>query len=211
MERGSITRGAASAISALIVVAGAVPVRAQRVELAPFGGYRFGSDFFAISAGRPVDADGAPALGVAFTIPLADGYQIEGLFTHQQADVLTLAQPGPAPTRVRMTVDHWQGGGLQEFDVGRPDVLPFLTGSVGLTRFAAADESEIRFSVAAGGGVKLFPTPRFGVRLDGRVFATFVDAHTSAVACGGGNCLLALNLHVVWQAEFTTGLVFRIH
>jgi hypothetical protein len=192
----------------MIVVVGVTPLRAQGIEVAPFGGYRVGGDFFEILAGHPVDVDGAPALGVAFNVPLSNGYQIEGLFTHQQADIIT-AQPLASPTHRGVSVDHWQGGGLQEFDIERPQVRPFLTGSVGVTRFATEGDSEIRFSVAAGGGVKLFPSPNFGVRLDGRVFATFVDADTRAVACAGGTCFVGLNLHVVWQAEFTTGLVFK--
>jgi hypothetical protein len=184
-------------------------LRAQGIEVAPFGGYRFGGDFFEILSGRPVDTDGAPALGVALNVPLSNGYQIEGLFTHQQADILTPAPSPGSPIHRTMSVDHWQGGGLQEFDIERPQVRPFLTGSLGLTRFAGDGDSEIRFSVAAGGGVKLFPSPNFGVRLDGRVFATFVDADARAVACAGGTCFVGLNLHVVWQAEFTTGLVFK--
>ena len=194
---------------AALLVAQAAPLCAQGIEVAPFGGYRVGGDFFEIMAGRPVDVDGAPALGVAFNIPLSNGYQIEGLFTHQQADVTIPAQPLGSPTHQHMSVDHWQGGGLQEFDIERPQIRPFLTGSLGLTHFATEGDNEIRFSVAAGGGVKLFPSPNFGVRLDGRVFATFVDADAHAIACAGGTCFVGLNLHVVWQAEFTTGLVFK--
>jgi len=193
-------------IAALLV---APALYAQGVEVAPFGGYRVGGDFFETLAGRPVDVDGAPALGVAFNVPLSNGYQIEGLFTHQQADIVFPAQALASPSHRGMSVDHWQGGGLQEFDIERPQVRPFLTGSVGVTRFATEGDSEIRFSIAAGGGVKLFPSSNFGVRLDGRVFATFVDADARAVACASGTCFVGLNLHVVWQAEFTTGLVFK--
>jgi len=203
-------RSIGATIAVLLLVC-APPVRAQGIEVAPFGGYRVGGDFFEIVAGHAVDVDGAPALGVSFDVPLSDGYQIEGMYTHQQADV-SILQPLAPPTSRHISVDHWQGGGLQEFDIGRTDVRPFLTGSLGLTRFAAEGSSEIRFSVAAGGGVKLFPSPRLGVRLDGRVFATFVDADAHTVACASpGTCFIGLNLHVVWQAEFTTALVVRFH
>jgi hypothetical protein len=43
------------------------------------------------------------------------------------------------------------------------------------------------------------------LRLDGRVFTTFVDVDAAA-RCSGG-CLVGLNVNVVWQAEFTAGLV----
>ena len=75
-----------------------------------------------------------------------------------------------------------------------------------MTRYAAADDSEIRFTVSAGGGVKLFPLRHLAARFDGRVFATIVDADTGAIACTPGICLVAFNAHVVWQAEFTAGI-----
>jgi hypothetical protein len=183
-------------------------VRAQSVEVAPYGGYRFGSDLFEVVAGRPLDMDGAPAVGLVFDVPLAAGLQVEGMFSHQQAFAEFPLQPLSPPTRWRISVDHWQGGGLQEFTGGR--VRPFLTGTFGLTRYAAADDNEIRFTIGTGGGVKLFPTSRLGVRLDGRVFATFLDANGTGVVCGGrGACLLALHVNVAWQTEFTAGLIFR--
>ena len=37
--------------------------QAQGIEITPFGGYRFGGDFFEIVTGQPVDTDGAPAVG----------------------------------------------------------------------------------------------------------------------------------------------------
>src|SRR5436189_160709 len=73
----------------------------------------------------------------------------------------------------RISADHWLAGGLQEFSGNR--VRGFTTGMFGLTRYAADSDSEFRFTLSAGGGVKLLPTSRVGVRLDGRVFATFLD------------------------------------
>jgi hypothetical protein len=70
-------------------------------------------------------------------------------------------------------------------------------------------DSEVRFLVSAGGGVKIFPVPHLGVRLDGRVFATFLDASASTVLCSGG-CIARLRVNIAWQAEFTAGLVVRL-
>jgi hypothetical protein len=89
-------------------------------------------------------------------------------------------------------------------------VRPFLTGVVGLTRYASDVDSEVRFSVGAGGGVKLFPARRVGLRLDGRLFTTFVDADLGFLACTPGTCITALHVNMVWQAEFTAGIVFRL-
>jgi hypothetical protein len=191
----------------IALLAWAAPVSAQGVEIAPFGGYRFGGDLFELAAGQSLDADGAPALGVVLDFPLWSGFQIEGLVSRQESDVLVALAPSGPPARRRIAVDQWQGGALQEFIDG--PVRPFLTGMFGLTRYAADFDSEIRFAMGAGGGVKLFPSSHIGLRLDGRVIATFVDASGNAFACTAGACLIALHVNVAWQAEFSAGLVFK--
>ena len=182
---------------------------AQSVEVAPFTGYRFGGGFFEFVTRYPVDLDGAQSLGAALDVPFSNGFQLEGLFTHQQAQVLVPAPAFGPVARWQISVDHWQAGGLQEFGRGR--LVPFLTGTLGLTRFAAADDSEIRFTAGAGGGVKLFPSRHVGVRFDGRVFATFVDADVRVGVCSTGGCLLSFYTDVLWQADFTAAVVFRFH
>ena len=198
-------------LTALIVAAGlagrADVASAQGLEVAPFAGYRFGGDFFELVTGQSLDLDGAPSLGLTVNIPLHNGLQFEGLFTHQEAYVVVPAGPFGPSMRSRITVEHWQGGGLQEYDFGR--VRPFLTGALGLTRFAAPGDNEIRFAVSAGGGVKLFLSRHVGVRLDGRVFATFVDMETRFGVCGPRGCALSFYADVLWQADFTAALVFR--
>jgi hypothetical protein len=193
------------------IVCGTTAANAQGVEITPFGGYRFGGDFFELITDQPVDLDGSVSFGVAVDIPLqrSDGFQIEGLFSHQQADLtLQPTKRGPV-TLARATVDHWLGGGLQEF--GGDRVRPFLTGMLGLTRYAGGGDSEIRFTLSAGGGVKLFPTRHLGVRLDGRVYTTFVEADVGLFACSSfsGTCIVGFHTDVVWQAEGTAGVVFR--
>jgi len=183
------------------------PLHAQGVELMPFGGYRFGGDFFEIVAEGAVDLDGAPALGVVLDVPMYEGLQFEALLTHQSAHLSVPQRPFEPPAQWHITVDHLQGGGLQEFADGR--VRPFATGVVGLTRYAALGDSEIRFTVGGGGGVKLFPLSHVGVRLDGRVYATFVDADARFLACEPGVCVTNLHVDIVWQAEFTAGIVLR--
>ncbi len=121
-----------------------------------------------------------------------------------------LARPDAVspPVHFHGAVDHWQGGVLQEYFGGA--VRPFLTGVLGVTRYAIEGDSEYRFTTGAGGGVKLFPARRFGVRLDGRLFATFLDATTTSGVCGGSGCLLGVHLDVAWQFEVTAALVVRI-
>ena len=193
------------------IILGTTTAHAQGVEITPFGGYRLGGDFFELITEQPVDLDGSVSFGAVVDVPLqrSHGFQIEGLFSHQEAN-LTLQPTEHSPvTLARATVDHWLGGGLQEY--GGERVRPFLTGMLGLTRYAGGGDSEIRFTLSAGGGVKLFPTPHVGVRLDGRVYTTFVEADVGLFACSSfsGTCIVGFHADVVWQAEGTAGVVFR--
>jgi hypothetical protein len=195
----------------LLLLVNAPAAVAQSVEISPFGGYRFGGDPFEVVAGRALDIDYAPALGLTIDFPLSGGMQIEGFFSHQRASVPLVVEGAlGGPARLGISVDHWQVGGLQEFGAAWR-TRPFLTGMLGLTRYGIGADNEIRFSAGAGGGVKLFPTSHFGIRLDGRALVTILDAGGTALACGSrsGTCLVALHVDAAWQAEFTAGLLVR--
>jgi hypothetical protein len=191
----------------LTLLAQAVPAVAQSFEVTPFAGYRFGGDFFELVTRQRLDTDGAPAFGVAVDVNVSPDYQVEALYTHQSAHGLVPVSFVTAPVPWDVNVDHWLVGGLKEFDDGR--ARPFLTGALGLTNYSTEGDSEVRFAVAAGGGAKLFPSEHLGIRLHSQVYATFVDANASVLACGPGLCFLGFNANVVWQIEFTAGLILR--
>ncbi len=178
---------------------------AQQVEVAPFGGYRLGGGFFERVTNQNVDLDGAPAIGGVLNVAMHDGLWFEGFFTHQGAEIDVPGSVLMPPKRWRITVDHWMAGGLQEFGRGR--ARPFLTGLLGLTRYAAEGDNEIRFVISAGGGAKLRPARHVGARVDGRVFTTFADIDGRTIVCSPGLCLVSLNTDIVWQIEFSAGLV----
>ena len=191
-----------------ILLVHAVRASAQPIEIVPFGGVRFGGDPFEVVATPAAVVDRQPAMGFMIDVPLADGAQFEGLFSHQQATVLIPGSAFAAPIRARVSVEHYQIGGLQEYG---KTVRPFFTGVLGLTRYATGLESAVRFTAGGGGGVKLWPSSRVGVRLDGRVFGTVLDAEGTALACGNGACFIHLHVNATWQVEFTAGLLVRIH
>jgi hypothetical protein len=208
MMRHMARASSALALAFLLTAAGAAQAQTvDRVEVTAFGGYRFGGEFYEIASARPVDTDGAPAFGVVLNIPFTLETQIEALITHQQARFTLPATAGEPDMRFRVTVDHYQVGGLTELGTGR--ARSFLTGLLGLTRYESSGDHEVRLSGSVGGGVKLFPRPRVGVRLEGRVFATLVDAEADALVCSPGICIGSIDAWVVWQAEFTAGLVVR--
>jgi hypothetical protein len=179
-----------------------VPAPGQTIEVVPLAGYRFNNDQFEAAANRPVDLDGAPVVGGALNVAIGDGRWLESLFTRQQAEV-TVPR---SPVRSRVVVDQLLGGGRQEFGVR--GARPFFTGLLGLTRYGVdGHDAEVRFTIGAGGGVRVPVQRRIGVRLDSRVLTTFVDLDARAAACGPGLCLVAVDASVVWQFEFTADVI----
>jgi hypothetical protein len=200
---GATPLRAALAVS-LLLVAFPGTTGAQTVQVAPFGGYRFGGDLYEEITGTELDIDGAPSVGGVLDVFVGRGLSVTFVYSHQEADIdVPLASGGWE--RVSLAVDHWQAGGTQEAGTGA--VRPFYTGTLGLTRFGGAGDSEIRFSLAGGGGVKFMPSSHLGARLDGRVYAVFVDGDASTGFCTPGVCFIGLDVSVIWQAEFTAGLV----
>jgi hypothetical protein len=193
----------------VILLAYAPSARAQGVEVSPFTGYLFGNDLFEAFAGQ-LDADGAASLGVVVDVPIYPGFQFEAFYSHQSVDALAALGAGNRPVALRIAVDHFQAGALQEY--GTEQMRPFLTGTLGLTHVAVEDDHEVRFTAGAGGGVKVFPSRHVGVRFDGRVLATFIDAGTSTAVCAGarGTCLVNLHLNIAWQAVFTAAVVVKV-
>ena len=189
---------------ALLCFGFAVPSNAQTVQVAPFGGYRFGGDLYEEITATSLDIDGAPSVGAIVDVFIEPGLSVTFIYSHQDA-LVDLPRPPSSPQRVSLSIDHWHAGGTQEF--GRGAARPFLIGTLGLTRYGGGGDSEVRFSLAAGGGVKFMPHRRVGVRLDGRVYAVFVDGGVDSGVCAPSVCVVGFDLSVAWQADFTAGLV----
>ena len=153
MGHGPAASGVLAALAVLLAVRLAAPAAAQTVEVAPIAGFGFGGDLFELAANHPLDIDGAPVLGGAVSVEMDNGLWFEALVTHQQADLDLSAGPYGPPGRIRAVVNHFLAGGRQDFGTGR--ARPFVTGLVGLTHYGADGDDEIRFTLGAGGGVKV--------------------------------------------------------
>jgi len=197
--------GVVAVLPVAVGLAAARPAEAQAVEVIPAIGYRAGVPSFVYGNREGDAAAGGVSFGVAVDVRYAPDRAVEGLFSRQVAEIV-FRDVSNTPSRVRCTVDYWHGGGIREFGAGR--VRPFLAGTLGLTRYGQAGSSFYRFSVGAGGGVKLWPSPHVGVRLDARLYTTIVAGDTTVGICGGGGCILYISAGAAWQADFSAGLVF---
>ena len=188
----------------VLLTLGAAPAAAQTVELSPFAGYRFGEDPLSTPAGDS-DVGTGPSFGGTIDVFFEPGRSITGLVSHRD-DRVTGVSPSDAPFNARVSLDHFLVGGTDEYLRGRARYL--LTGLVGASYLHGGGEGEWHFTIAGGGGVKWMPARHLGARLDGRVYATFVDGGgTGAGFCTPGVCLIGFDVSVLWQAEFTAGVV----
>ena len=184
---------------------------AQSVELAPFGGYRFGSGISNVGGAPVVDDDGGVSFGLIANIvlgPPRDGFKLEALFSREQARVKIQPPFFSPPVTADVEVDHLMIGVSQDLDPNTlepGDSRAFISGLVGLTRYAAGGDTEIRFTVGVGAGGKFFATRHLGVRLEGRVYMTIIDLG-GAAACSGG-CVFVFNANPVFQADLTAGVI----
>jgi len=202
----AINRGAL--VVALLVTAAAT-CEAQRLEVVPFGGYRLGSSGAAGSASTPVvyDANGGASFGVLVDAPYGpprDGLKFEALFSRERSWIKV--QPGSPldhPVRVDVSVDHLMVGGVQELDEtpGRA----FIGGLFGLSRFAAPDEVDVRFTIGVTAGAKFFAGRHVGLRIDARGYMTIVSLSGTAVCAGG--CVAAFTINPAFQADLTAGII----
>lgn len=193
----------------LVLVAGEGICAAQRIEIAPFGGYRFGGSGVGGSPYAPVvyDNNGGASFGVVVDTPYgdpSDGLKFEGLFSHERSwiEVGSLSTFDP-PARVDVTVDHLMLGGIQELDStpGRA----FIGGLFGLSRYASGDEVDVRFTVGFSAGAKFFANRHVGLRIDARGYMTIVSLGGSGVCSGG--CVVAFTINPAFQADVTAGLI----
>ncbi len=169
------------AVAAAALLSAAVsPASAQkpRFEITPCYGYSFlgGFEIDDHEFGRlDLEVDDSSLQGLIIGIPVRRNLHVE-LFVNEQDTRFGLDE-GPflgAADLGSMDVTYYHAGVTWTAPVGQ--VRPFASLSVGATRLAPDSdflpETESRFSVGLGGGVKIFFTDHFGLRLDARFLVT---------------------------------------
>ncbi len=205
-------------------VAQDTPRRQMRYELTPYGAYRFGGELEAADSpddgdttndGRNFELHEGNAYGLLLDIRTnAGNAQWEVLSAHQDTELETDALFG-GDRLLDLDEDYIQFGGTYLFDEASDSTVPFVAMTAGLARFEPDDsslEAENYFSGSLGGGVQLRADKRVGVRLEARVFGTFVDSDSTLFCRTGPEanfCALSVSGNVLVQFEARAGLVVR--
>lgn len=199
----------------VLLCVGALPALAadkvKMYELTPFGGYRIGGDFEDDDTGQEYDLDDDKAYGLIFNMMAEANTQWEFGWSRSETAVDVPSVNG-GPDKLDLDIDYFQGGGTYLWDGQRAQ--PFMVATIGAAHLNPdqSGDSETYFAFSIGGGWRIRPTERLGLRLEGRVYGTILDSD-SDVFCqtgpGNNTCLIQSRSEVLWQWQMLAGATFR--
>ncbi len=172
-------------------------------EISPFYGYRWGGRF-ETAGGQDLDIQGGRSYGLSldYSPDRESDLKFELLWSRQDSG-LDLQGAGGV-NHIGLTVDEFQVGGVLETTYGRWH--PYITGLLGASLFGPeGNDSEARFSLSIGGGVKFFVLRNLALRADVRGYCTVVESD-SAFISSGGVTVVRFTGSSLWQGEVSGGL-----
>lgn len=193
----------------------AVPASADnewspRVLIAPFYGYRFGGSVHDFYTDTDYNLKGTKAYGGSIALNLRPGVWAEVIYDHQPTRIEINSLYYGIPD-LEMNVDEWLAAGYRDIVTGSDTVTPFVGAVAGLTHFSSPEglfASNDRFALGMDLGARyLPPDSHLGLRIDGRLYATFVDGGSTFYVGPGGLGIGYQGTSVV-QGEVAGGVVF---
>jgi opacity protein-like surface antigen len=180
-------------------IAGAVDV-----EIAPVFGFRLGGQFTDDTTGTDVDIEGAPSFGLAVDVEYAPDRMVEVFYSRQSTEIEDLS---PTLDICRILPDRR----CRRVLAGELHALCCRNARRNALQPDGNYDSETRFSLTFGGGVKWFLNDRWAVKAEGRAYLTIFDSEGDVfcVSSGGATCLFRVSGSVVWQLEANVGVAFR--
>lgn len=204
------------AIAAAVCLGWVAPAGAQeqdfKFEITPYAAYRMGGSFDEKDGAGRVEINDSSAEGIIFNIAANPNGQYELIYARQRTDADTSGFFPDDPT-IDLDVENIQFGGTYLFDGDK--TRPFIALTLGVTQFDPElpdTGSESFVSASFGGGIQIRARERLGIRLEARVFTTFVDDDNDIFCVsidGAGGCLVRVDARVLSQWEARAGLVFR--
>ena len=178
----------------------------ESVEIIPFGGARTGGGVTGELDGASREfgfGSGASYGGVLDFNLHKNNFKLELLYSRQRTEIESanlLVRDG-----LKLNIEYLQGGLLQE--VGSEKSRFYVSVLLGASRFSPEGfDSETKFSLSLGGGLKFFPSRHVGLRFDARAFLSFVKSDVGGV-CANGRCIFSYSGSHMTQGDFTGGLI----
>jgi hypothetical protein len=223
--QGRLSKGLSAGLTLqalLALLAVATPARAQYVqiesfEVTPFVGVRFGGTFEVRPEQGPqtqATLTDASSYGLSAGVRFDDFSLIEFRWTRSISTFRfdpPFVQLGASIGDV--TLNQFHADFTREFVIPEVKGLrSFLTGSVGATHIAAANDGFTRFSFGLGAGLKEFLGSRLAIRAEAKWLPIWINPEVGAWACGTvgvGGCIVVLTGRLTQQFELSVGPVVR--
>lgn len=183
-----------------------------KIEISPTGGYMFGGKMRFYEGELKIQ--NAATYGVAGDFELAPDTKIEIAWNQMNSSAEFNPYYGYEELRVEpfdATVGYIHIGGMQEMDMD--NIVPFGLFTLGATYFTPKNTTYTqswKFSVALGGGAKIWFSDRVGIRLQGRLLLPmFWGGAGFTVGTGGAGMTVGAGTTMV-QGDLTAGLVIAL-
>jgi hypothetical protein len=185
-----------------LLLASASLLQAQKVEIAPFYGYRFGGEIENATTGEKYGFQDAPAYGLVVGLGAAESATKLELLWSRQDSSLDLHGEGGL-NNVNLTIDEFQIGGIAE--TGKNHLREYVSAHVGATYYSTDSYgSDTKFSLGVGVGVKYYITKNFLLRADLRGFCTVVDSEGGFIYYNGVT-VARYTGSTIWQGQASIG------
>jgi len=200
-----------SVVLVVTILSMARPVRAQDLEVTPFGGLGFGGTF-ELEDGE-LSIDQGSRVGFIVDVPVLEGVQLEFRYGRQRTEMRQASDDlfVPSTPAFDATVHHVLGGILWEIGGGR--FRPFVVATIGAAGFGPEPDdlvTEWRFAAGLGGGIKAVVSDHVGLRLEALALPALVDPGTRRLFCTSpaGRCLATVTgTSALYQGSIAGGLI----
>lgn len=200
-------------LAVLAVVSVSAEAYAQRVEVQPFVGVRFGGGF-SIDNDQlgsdilDIDIKSGFAWGGTFGVDLTEMLQAEFMFSRQESGL----KIKDGEDLFDASVSQYHGNVLFHFAPRDARVRPYLLVGLGATNLDPDEpglDGATKFSFGVGGGLKLYIQNNVGARVQFRLTPTYVTDDTVLYCDIFGFCYAVGVADYLYQGEFTGGITFR--
>jgi len=205
-------------LTAIVVAVSATVASAQdpRVEISGTAGWTFSDGVNVGSSDNApirVDPKDAFSWGARLGFNLTPNVELGFLFALQATD---LEASGLVNRSVEQTIYNYHGYFAYNFGEADAQVRPYILGGLGVTQYGSLNTAagdiggETQFSTTWAAGLKLFPSPNFGIRLEGRWTPTYIKSDPEGYWCDPyWGCYTFAEAEYSNQYELSGGIILR--
>jgi hypothetical protein len=182
---------------------------AQRFELVPFAGYRFGGSLSSLPNVRKFDTEDTFSFGAAidYTMPTNS---VEIYWGHFMGDVTANLQAGPELTST-LKRDDIMLNGLWYLGSGLNATRPYFSLGLGASILNGENTETVgRFAWSVGGGIRHDASEGLGLRLDARWIPTWVTTGSGVWCDPFYGCFETGTGEYYDQFEVSLGLILKL-